>query len=83
MKAMIRRLRRLEALSLIDGRPRERLRVVTCGVCGPANLEKSTCRRTLDAHGLLMEIVQLDGSRNSLTAEDFERFVESFPVKAA
>ena len=93
MKMMIRRLRRLEALSAVtaDGQPRKTLRVVVQYVVGepatletvPATLETATCHRRIDRSGLLMEVVYLDGSSDGLTDEDLDHFVESFPVEAA
>jgi hypothetical protein len=85
MKTIIRRLRRLEALSAFtaDGRPRETLRVVVRCVCGPPRLETSTCRRVLGRNGLLIEVVELDGGREDLADEDLDRFIASFPVEAA
>jgi|HubBroStandDraft_4_1064222.scaffolds.fasta_scaffold156760_2 hypothetical protein len=85
MKMMIRRLRRLEALSTLtaDGRPRETLRVVVRCVCGPSRLETSKCTRMLGRNGLLIEVVELDGGLEGLTDEDLARFITSFPVEAA
>jgi hypothetical protein len=41
------------------------------------------CRRMLGADGSLSEIVRLDGTRAGLSDTDFERFIESFPIKRA
>ena len=81
MKAVIRRLRRLEQARFEAGRGRTR--VVISGVGMPLNLEKSTCTRTLAANGLLTEIVQLDGRREDLTDEELENFVAEFPIEPA
>jgi hypothetical protein len=93
MKMMIRRLRRLEALSAVtaDGQPRKTLRVVVQYVGGgpatletePAILETATCHRRIDRNGLLMEVVYLDGSSAGLTDEDLDHFVGNFPVEGA
>ena len=45
------------------------------------SLETSTCRRRLGADGSLSEIVKLNGSRESLSDADFERFIESSPIE--
>jgi hypothetical protein len=81
----IRRLQRLEGVWSVaaDGRPRETMRVVVGCVCGPTNLAASTCHRRIDPTGLLVAVVELDGSSDSLTVEDLERFVEGFPIEAA
>jgi hypothetical protein len=44
------------------------------------NLATSTCKRTLRADGLLMEMVELDGSPDSMTDAELDAFVESFPI---
>ncbi len=36
----------------------------------------------LHGNGLLTEVVEPDGSREGLSDEDLERFIESFPVEA-
>jgi len=43
--------------------------------------ETSTWRRTLSANGSLFEIVRLDGTRDSLSDADFERFIASSPIE--
>ena len=50
-----------------------------------ADLATSTCQRYLrdGIHGILTEIVQLDGGMDHLSDEDIEKFVASFPIKAA
>jgi hypothetical protein len=63
MRAIDRRLRRLEARSPLTatGRPRQTIRVVVRGVCGATKLETSKCTRILHRSGLLTEVVELDG----------------------
>ena len=83
MRLIDGRLRRLEnRLAPPDflQRPRERLRVVVCELWRPANLATSTCTRTRSAGGMLVEVVHLNGSREVLSDEDLDRFVERFPV---
>ena len=67
MKATIRRIRRLEALSLVaaGGKPQETLRVVLGYDSGPTKLETSTCHRRIDRTGLI-ELVELDGTSEDL-----------------
>jgi hypothetical protein len=68
MKQTIRRIRRLEALSLLAGcgKPQETLRVVLGYDAGPTRLETSTCHRRIDRTGLLIELVELDGTSEDL-----------------
>jgi hypothetical protein len=83
MKALTRRLHRLEERAGLAGKPRERLLVVVSGVGRPLNLAGSTCRRRLAPDGSLIDHVYLDGNRNGLTDEEMERFIERFPIEAA
>ena len=81
MKAVVSRIRRLENQFRAASEPdfvrnaRERLRIVVTG------LDTSTCRRTLTASGSLTEVVELDGTREGLTDEQLEKFINSFPVE--
>jgi hypothetical protein len=61
--------------------PRHRLRIVVSGMDHGLRLETSTCRRTLTARGSLTEVVRLDGIRGSLTDDELEKFVQSFPIE--
>ena len=82
MRLIDGRLHRLEdrlAPPDLPRRPRERLRVVVCELW-LANLATSTCTRTRSAGGMLVEVVHLNGSREGLSDEDLDRFVERFPV---
>ena len=81
MRALDRRLRRLEQLQFEPAR--EPIRVVISAVGSPLNLEKSTCERTLAANGLLTEFVHLDGRRADLTDEELNRWIASFPMEPA
>ena len=82
MKAVVSRIRRLENQFRPASQPdfvrnaRERLRIVVTG------LDTSTCRRTLTASGSLTEVVELDGTREGLTDEQLEQFINSFPVES-
>jgi hypothetical protein len=87
MSAVTRRIRRLEdqfepAIQPDFLRnPRQRLRIVVSGMDHGLRLETSTCRRTLTASGSLTEVVRLDGIRGSLTDDELEKFVQSFPIE--
>ena len=58
---------------------KEPLRIVVTHV-GKRDLSKATCSRTMLPSGHLMEIVDLKGSKEGLTDEDLEDFIQSFPV---
>ncbi len=89
MKAVIRRIAQLENRLAPKVQPdflrhpRHRLRLVVSGMDRALTFETSTCTRTLTASGCLTEVVTLDGSRDGLTDEELEAFVESFPVQAS
>ena len=61
--------------------PRDHVRLVVSAMDHALSLETSTCTRSLTASGFLAEVVMLDGIRGSLTDEQLNRFVESFPVE--
>ena len=61
----------------------EWFRVVVSHAGEPFDLAKATCTRTLMPDGRLMEIVNLNGCRESLSDEDLERFIQSFPIEAS
>jgi hypothetical protein len=52
-----------------------------CNLGRTLSLETSTCRRTFSADGVLTEMARLDGTRDGMTDEGKEKFVESFPVE--
>jgi len=85
MKQTIRRIRRLEALSLVaaGGKPQETLRVVLGYDSGPTRLETSTCHRRIDRTGCLIELVELDGTSDDLKDEELHAFIERFPIEAS
>ena len=83
MKAITRRLCRLENRAGLSGKPRERFLVVVSALGSPLNLAGSTCRRTLAADGSITELVHLDGCRDGLTDDELERFIQTFPIEAA
>ena len=74
------RLDKLEKVLVPTRGPQQRFRVLVRGMCGPADLATSTCKRTLRG-GTLMEIVDLKGNRDHLSDEQLEDFIESFPIQ--
>lgn len=86
MKAVIQRVDRLEKQLAPAVQPdfirypRKHLRIVAT-VLGRVSSELPTCLRTLTASGCLSEIVHLNGSRDRLSEEDLEQFIQSFPVE--
>jgi hypothetical protein len=60
---------------------REPFRVVVSRAGEPFDLAKATCTRTIMQNGQLMELVNLNGSRESLSDDDLERFIQSFPIE--
>ena len=86
MKIMDRRLRRLEdqigpaAQPDVLRHPRQHIRVVVGALGRALNLAESTCSRTLDASGLLTEMVELNGDGQGLSREEIDRFVARYPV---
>jgi hypothetical protein len=57
------------------------MRVIIYLSVSKVNLANSTCSRTLRPDGVLMEMVKLDGSPNSMTEAELDAWVESFPVE--
>jgi hypothetical protein len=74
------RLDKLERVLVPSKGPRRHMRVVMGAVYGTPNLATSTCIRRL-SQGALTELVNLDGSRDEWSAEQLERFIESFPIQ--
>ena len=59
----------------------EPFRVVVSHAGERLDLAKATCTRTIMPDGRLMELVNLNGSRDGLNDEDLERFIQSHPVE--
>jgi hypothetical protein len=74
------RVDKLERVLVPAKGPRDRVRVLICGMTKPADLATSTCTRRL-SNGVLTEVVQLDGDRDDLNDEQLESFIESFPIQ--
>ena len=87
MKTIDRRVRRLEdqigpaAQPDFLRYPQQHIRVVVSALGRELNLAESTCSRTLDASGLLTEMVELNGDGQELSREELDRFVARFPVQ--
>jgi len=59
----------------------EPFRVVVSRAGEPFDPAKATCTRTLWPDGRLMEVVNLNGSRDGLSEEDLEKFIQSHAVE--
>jgi hypothetical protein len=73
------RIERLETRQ--QSAQQESLRIVVTGPFA-TDLTRAACYHTRCANGSLMEVVYLNGSRDGISDEDLERFIESFPIKA-
>ena len=85
MRAVARRVLRLENRLHVPGNPRQRLRLIARRMDREPGLENATCQRPLYADGTLFELVRLDRRaerRGLLTNEQLERWVASFPVQS-
>jgi hypothetical protein len=82
MRAVVRRVARLENVSARHRDPSKRCRVVVSRLDRTAKLENSTCLRTLSG-GFLTEVVRLDGAREGLPDADIEQFIASFGIETA
>jgi hypothetical protein len=76
LKARLKKLERQQ-----DQVSREPFRVVVTRVGERFDLAKATCSRTLMPDGRLVELVKLPGSRDSMSDEDLERFIQSHPIQ--
>ena len=61
--------------------PQKRLRIVYGLLWGTPDLEKSECKRTLNANGLLTEMVGMHGDPDGLADGELDRWITSFPVE--
>jgi hypothetical protein len=84
VKAIAKRLRRLDQFAPADGKPRKRFRLVLrpAGLRNPS-LENATCRRTLCPNGTVLESVEFTTRSNGreLTQEELDKWFASFPVE--
>jgi hypothetical protein len=74
-----RRVERLETQR--RGAEQDSFRIVVTAPW-PTDLTRATCSRTRCDNGSLMEIVKLNGSRDGISDEDLEQFIQSFPINA-
>ena len=73
--------RRLNALEQRRQTSPEPFRLIIGTVCGPTDLAKATCSRTMAPDGTLLEVVDLHGGCGTeLSKEELNRFIESFPI---
>ena len=79
MKAIVRRVGRLEDRFQLSGKPKSSLRIIVALAGSEANLATSTCTRYV-RDGLLTEVVQLDGAMGAISDEELETFVARFPI---
>jgi hypothetical protein len=84
VKALARRLNRLEVHVANADRPRRCLRIrVTVAGCGLI-LEGATCTRMFCADGSVLETLRYSGCKRGtrdVTAEDEDRWVSTFPIQ--
>jgi len=76
LKARLKKLERQRSLVA-----QEPFRVVVSHAGERLDLAKATCTRTIMPDGRLMELVQLNGSREGLSEEDLESFIQSHPIE--
>ena len=85
MKTVIKRLARLEdQFAPADQKARKCFRLIVCRYGAKTSLENATCKRTLCPDGTVMELVELYGSNegpDSVTAEELDRWVATFPIE--
>ena len=83
MKTVVRRVARLEDRLWSVRNSQPRFRIVVRRLDREPGLEQATCRRTLWPNGTLFESVYLGASgSDGFTDEEFERWIESFPIGA-
>ena len=84
MKALTRRLGRLEHQLTPVRRPLQRFRVIVSCIDRKRSLEGATCQRTGAPGGTVCETVDLSRCRvggKEFTEEELETWIESFPIK--
>jgi hypothetical protein len=84
MRAITRRLCRLEGQVRTRDRPRRRLRLVVMRAGARPCLEDATCTRTLCVDGRLLELVRYNKpneGHDEPTAEEVDKWVETFPLR--
>ena len=60
---------------------REPFRLVVSHAGERLDLAKATCTRTIMQDGRLIEVVNLNCSRDGLSEEDLEKFIQGHPIE--
>jgi hypothetical protein len=83
MKAIARRLYRLEERLEAEGKPRKTFRIMTRPKGRELDLENSSCQRTLCADGTVCESITLAEAKDGreVTDEEVEEWVATFPIE--
>jgi len=84
MKAIVRRLCKLEDRFGSPDKPRDRFQLVFSRIGREESLENATCSRAIWPNGTLFEMVDLKGSKEGhgrLSDEELDRWVENFPIR--
>ena len=83
MRALARRLGRLEDQIVTADKPRSRLRLMVMMAGSRPSLEDASCTRSLCKDGSLLELVRFERHNDrpdDLTDEELDDWVEMFPV---
>lgn len=84
MKAIVRRLCKLEDRFGFPGKPRERVQFVFSTIGIEQSLESATCSRTLQPDGTVLEYVDFTRGpkgNGKLKEEDLNRWLDTFPIQ--
>jgi hypothetical protein len=84
MKAIIRRVRKLEDRLGVPGKPRDRVQFVFSTIGIEQSLETAICSRTLQPDGKVLEYVDFTrGAKGSgnLNEEELNRWLDTFPMR--
>ena len=83
MRAVVRRVQRLENHYKPSRQPLRRFRVVVHRMDRKEGIHGATCRRSLGPDGTVMEIIRMDRSwsGSDFTEEEFEAWIESCPIE--
>ena len=84
MKAIVRRLCKLEDKFGVSAMPRDRIQFVFSTIGIEQSLETATCSRTLQPDGTVLEYVDFTrGPKGSgkLNEEELNRWLDTFPIQ--
>jgi hypothetical protein len=84
MKAIVRRVFKLEDRFGFSGKPRDRVQFVFSTIGIEQSLENATCSRTLQPDGKVLEYVDFTrGPKGSgkLNEEELNRWLDTFPIR--